>query len=270
MRDNDVNSRDEPNSVWSLEVCYHEDAELGLFLKDVRDPTCPILSAGPVVAVTKTVKDDILVLIENFTTKRWTRFCASSTKYSPLLCVDWVARGEKSIVEMGFFPTQVTVEHLFQRHIHGIMTVTQLLKGFLHVRAVLTKNSKGFHYPNTWKLQKMVLGANLTSLPGLDAKLVFGNKFDQAQCKKWILAEQKKEKVLGKKKVVDVVLGKKKVVDVDEQGHEYLKQPLRSRPKMMATKVTVTSKTTPTKRQRPTQSKDVDDLAKVKAKKQKS
>lgn len=217
---------------WGLEIGVQDDGSRAIFCKGVRDnndPDEPILTIGPVVEVTKSFKEFMTIIVENKVDKKWMSLGGRITKFSPICNLEWLARGERSLVHMGFFPESASMIQIMTGE-GPKMGAAEIEKGFKYVRKLIQDDSTGWEYPNTWRLSTLVENAALKTRLDLKWDLVFEGEFNEEECKRWISAEKKKArqklKAMMSEESQRAGQGKRKADD----------KPLESRKKSKASK----------------------------------
>ncbi|CAM6091065.1 unnamed protein product [Calypogeia fissa] len=158
-----------PVLEWTIKFVKHLDGGAStspldkqiLCLKmNCRDERFHTVASGPVVDITTGRAKMIKVVVENIERQKWFRIELPVQCFAPLMNVNWFARGEISVLSMGFFPEHVTVEKIKKCEV-SLFSV-EFVQGFRYVRKYMATGTIDVHNPVTWiSTQSQNIGSNL-------------------------------------------------------------------------------------------------------------
>jgi hypothetical protein len=113
-----------------------------------HDERFQTVASGPVVDITTGRSKMINVIVENVERQKWFRIELPLQFFSPLMNVNWFARGEISVLSMGFFPEHITAEKIKKCEVS--IFPMELVQGFRYVRKYMGTGTIDVHSPLTW------------------------------------------------------------------------------------------------------------------------
>ncbi|CAM6086388.1 unnamed protein product [Calypogeia fissa] len=135
-----------------------------------RDERFHTVAFGLVVDITIGRQKCVNVIVENFERQKWFRIELPVQCFSPLMNVNWFARGEASVLSMGFLPEHVMVEKIKKGEV-SVFPV-EFVQGFRYVRKYMATGTIDVYNPLTWEAysDNILMGTKIGKWLVFDAK----------------------------------------------------------------------------------------------------